>query len=181
MVQAQRTSSMRSALLLGNGFVVSSSAAIVSSSQTDPPSAQTSRTRTMHLHGSRFWSVSGSAWPIVENWKSRFRKRRLHDTSRDKEEFFLNGYGLPSFPSGVLPMWFEQGRFRSNGQAGLQQAYGALRRETHSTAWRWWICSHQENAPFMARVNHGVDMPETINDRLNAEPVGRVMCITSGA
>ncbi len=33
----------------------------------------------------------------------------------------------------------------------------------------------------MARVNHGVDMPGTINDRLNAEPVGRVMCITSGA
>ena len=88
MVQAQRTSSMRSALLLGNGFVVSSSAAIVSSSQTDPPSAQTSRTRTMHLHGSRFWSVSGSVWPIVENWKSRFRKRRLHDTSLDKEDFF---------------------------------------------------------------------------------------------
>ena len=33
----------------------------------------------------------------------------------------------------------------------------------------------------MARVNHGMEMPETISDRLNAEPVGRVMCIMSGA
>ncbi len=53
MVQAQRTLSMRSALLFGNGFVVSSTAAIVSSSQTVPRSAKTSRTRTMPLHESR--------------------------------------------------------------------------------------------------------------------------------